>query len=230
MKKTKLGGISSVIVGLLYFLTVIIVLLSPPGANPVVDHVTYMNQLIAVHYILAILGVLGIMVVLAVSNSLEAFTSKSEWYSYSKIMAIIGFSVLALNNFRQIGIDHELSHEAMAKGGETLDTIVMSWVGLVELSPQGWLDFGFVGLWVLTVGIITYKHSSKKILSGLGVVAGACFILTVIGNVTGISLLVMIGMGLGGLVVMPIWFIANGIGLLKRNKQVVSQQSSNVTV
>jgi len=26
------------------------------------------------------------------------------------------------------------------KGGEVLDTIVLSWAGLVELSPQGWLE------------------------------------------------------------------------------------------
>ncbi|HLO11627.1 MAG TPA: hypothetical protein VK190_05160, partial [Pseudoneobacillus sp.] len=74
MKKTKLGGISAIIVGLFYLLTVIIVLMSPPGENAVVDHVTYMNQLIMVHYILGFLGILGIMVVLTISKTIEGQT------------------------------------------------------------------------------------------------------------------------------------------------------------
>lgn len=218
MKKTKLGGFAALIVGVLYLLTVVIVLLSPPGENAVVDHVTYMNRLVAVHYILGFIGVLGIMVVLAISNSLEKFTIASEWYSYTKIMAIIGFSLLAINNFRQVGLDHELSHEAMMKGGVVLDTIVMSWAGLVELSPQGWLDFGFVGIWILTVGFFTVKNLNRNIISIFGILGGTCFILTVLGNVTGISVLVMIGMGLGGLIIVPLWFISFGILLIKRDQ------------
>jgi hypothetical protein len=218
MKKTKLGGIAALIVGVLYLLTVVIVLFSPPGENAVVDHVTYMNSLVAVHYILGFIGVLGIMVVLAISNSLEKFTIASEWYSYTKVMAIIGFSLLAINNFRQVGLDHELSHEAMMKGGVVLDTIVMSWAGLVELSPQGWLDFGFVGIWILTVGFFTVKNLNRNIISIFGIVGGTCFILTVLGNVTGISVLVMIGMGLGGLIIVPLWFISFGILLIKRDQ------------
>jgi hypothetical protein len=220
MKKTKLGGISAIIVGFLYILTVVIVLTSPPGENPLIDHVTYMHRLIAIHYILGFLGVLGIMVVMAVSTSIEQYTESGEWYPYTKVMAVIGFAVLALNNFRQIGIDHQLSHDAVTKGGEVLDTIVISWAGLVELSPQGWLDFGFVGLWIFSVNYISMKNNEKKYLSILGMLAGLLFIFTVIGNVTGISLFVMIGMGLGGLVLVPMWFIISGVILLKRNRQL----------
>ncbi|WP_413299520.1 hypothetical protein AA0X95_16050 [Bacillus sp. 1P10SD] len=222
MKKTRLGGISALIVGFLYILTVVIVLVSPPGENPVVDHVTYINRLVAVHYILGFLGVLGIMVVLAISNRLEKYTESSEWYPYSKVMAIIGFALLAINNFRQVGMDHELSHEAMMKGGVVFETIVTSWAGLVELSPQGWVDFGFVGLWIFTVGIITNKYLNKKVLSILGMVGGACFILTVLGNVSGITVLVMVGMGLGGLIIVPIWFISFGILLVKSDNAIPS--------
>ncbi|WP_442598646.1 hypothetical protein [Neobacillus sp. D3-1R] len=217
MKKTTLGGISAILVGLLYLLTVIIVLLSPPGENAVVDHVTYMNQLILVHYILGFLGILGVMVVLTLSRTIEKQTSHSEWYPYSKVMAIIGFALLAINNLRQTGLDHELSHEALHTGGAVLDTIVLAWAGLVELSPQGWLDFGFVGIWIFTVSVFSLKRNNQKLLSYLGLIGGSCFILTVLGNVTGLSLLVMIGMGLGGLVIVPAWFIYNGALLLKKS-------------
>ncbi|MEH7094884.1 hypothetical protein [Neobacillus vireti] len=229
MKKTRLGGISAVIVGVLYLLTVVIVLTSPPGENPVIDHITYMNKLIAVHYVLGILGVLGIMVVLAISNKIEPYTLSSEWYPYTKVMAIIGFALLALNNLRQIGLDHELSHKAMAKGGVVFDTIILAWAGLVELSPQGWLDFGFVGLWIFTVSLITFTHTKQKFLSVIGWIGGSCFILTVIGNVTGISLLVMIGMGLGGLVVVPLWFVLYGTILIKKNTTLETTESSIIS-
>ncbi|RHW36160.1 hypothetical protein D1B33_10995 [Lysinibacillus yapensis] len=214
MKKTRLGGISAILVGICYLLTVIVVLLSPPGENAVIDHVTYMNQLMLVHYILGALGILGIMVVLTISRTLENQTKNSEWYPYSQVMAIIGFALLAINNFRQTGLDHELSHDAVHAGGAVLDAVVIGWVGLVELSPQGWIDFGFVGIWMITVSVYYFKIS--KNLSVLGFIGGSCFILTVLGNITGFSPLVMIGMGVGGLVIVPAWFMYNGVLLLKK--------------
>jgi hypothetical protein len=105
------------------------------------------------------------------------------------------------------------------KGGEVLDTIVLSWAGLVELSSQSWLDFGFVGIWITTVSLITLVHQKRRYLSVLGLVAGMCFIMTVVGNVTGVSVLVTIRMGLGGLVVVPIRFISFGFILIKNNKR-----------
>jgi len=41
---------------------------------------------------------------------------------------------------------------------------------------------------------------------------------TVVGNVTGVSVLVTIRMGVGGLVVVPIWFISLGFILIKNHK------------
>jgi hypothetical protein len=228
MKRTKLGGISAIMVGLLYITTVVIVLISPPGDNPVVDHVTYMKKLILVHYALGFLGVLGIMVVLAMTSTIEEYTKTNEWYPYTKVMALIGFAVLALNNLRQIGIDHQLSHDAVSKGGAVLETVVMSWAGLVELSPQGWLDFGFVGLWILTINIIMFRNTKRRFLPVLGMISGLLFIMTVFGNVTGLSSLVMIGMGLGGLVLVPIWFIVNGFILIKRDTTIQLNQSTAV--
>ncbi|WP_316572261.1 hypothetical protein [Neobacillus sp. YIM B06451] len=172
MKKTTLGGISAILAGLCYLLTVILVLISPPGKNAVVDHVTHMYKLMLVHYILGFLGILGIMVVLTMSRTIEKQSALSEWYPYSKVMAIIGFALLAINNFRQTGLDHELSHEAMHAGGEVFNAVVIGWVGLVELSPQGWVDFGFVGIWILTVSVFSFH--SNKLGSYLGLIGGSC--------------------------------------------------------
>ncbi|OCA82239.1 hypothetical protein A8F94_20200 [Bacillus sp. FJAT-27225] len=227
MEKTKLGGASAILVGIFYLLTVILVLLSPPGENAVADHVTHMYPLMAVHYLLGFLGVFGIMVVLTISRTIKKQTSGSEWYPYSKVMAVIGFALLAINNFRQTGLDHELSHDAMQSGGPVLESVVIGWVGLVELSPQGWIDFGFVGIWILTVSVFSLKRNNQKVLSYLGLLGGTCFILTVLGNVTGLSILVMAGMGLGGLVVVPAWFIYYGILLLKKPDSPASLSSSN---
>ena len=229
MEKTKLGGISAILVGLCYLLTVIFVLLSPPGENAVVDHVTHMYQLMAVHYLLGFLGVLGIMVVLTISRTLEKQTASSEWYPYSKVMAIIGFALLAINNFRQTGLDHELSHDSMHAGGAVLDAVVIGWVGLVEFSPHGWIDFGFVGIWILTVSVYSLKLNNQKLLSYLGYFGGSCFIITVLGNVTGLSFLVMIGMGLGGLVFVPAWFIYYGVILLKKSN-LPTKLSTNIDI
>lgn len=74
-----------------------------------------------------------------------------------------------------------------------------------------------------TLGAMTLKRKKQKLLSILGMLSGSCFIITVLGNVTGLSFLVQIGMGLGGLILVPAWFISNGILLLK------GMQTSNET-
>jgi hypothetical protein len=228
--KTKLGGISAILIGLLYLVTVLVILMSPPGENAVVDHVSHMYKLIIAHYALGFIGIFGIMFVLTISRTIEHLTLDSEWYPFSKTMAIIGFALLAINNLRQTGMDHELSHEALHTGGAVLDTVVVAWTGLAELSPQGWIDFGFVGIWIFTVSLINLKKNNQKLLSYLGMIGGSCFIITVLGNVIGQSLLVMIGMGLGGLIVVPAWFIYNGVLLIKKNNLARTKQSTTINI
>ncbi|HYK75242.1 MAG TPA: hypothetical protein VEV44_19265 [Pseudoneobacillus sp.] len=226
MESTRLGGFSAILLGLCYVLTVIFVLLSPPGENAVVDHVTYMNKLISVHYILGFAGLFGIMAVLTISKTLEKHLVYSEWFPYTKVMAIIGFALLSINNFRQVGMDHELAHQAMNTGGTVYDTIVLAWAGLVELSPQGWIDFGFVGIWILTVSLYSLKYINRKAHSLIGIVGGSCFILTVMGNVFGVQLLVMFGMGLGGLIMVPLWFLLTGSSLIKNHNKTITTSNT----
>ena len=117
----------------------------------------------------------------------------------------------------------------MHAGGAVLDAVVIGWVGLVEFSPHGWIDFGFVGIWILTVSVYSLKLNNQKLLSYLGYCGGSCFIITVLGNVTGLSFLVMIGMGLGGLVFVPAWFIYYGVILLKKSN-LPTKLSTNIDI
>ncbi|MBB6452676.1 hypothetical protein HNQ94_001122 [Salirhabdus euzebyi] len=210
--------VSSCIVGILYLLTVMMILFSPPGDNAVIDHVEHGTKLILAHYFLGFLGFFGIAVVMKSSSFLKA---KYEFLDYTKILAIIGFGLLSINNLRQIGVDHDLAHQAIHHGAGYYDFTVFFWRGLVELSPQGWVDFGFVGLWLITLNYLFLKEKTIHFVhSVVGMVLGACFVITVLGNVISVSLLTQLGMGLGGTILAPIYFVWLGLALLKRQTAI----------
>jgi len=219
-KLSMFSVVSSIMVGILYFSMVTLFILVPAGENPVIDHHEQKVLLIVGHYLLAFLGFFGMAAVLAISKRLV--DNPTDLHVFTKLIALIGFALMAINNFRQAGLDHDLSHEAVMKGGDVLDTVSISWAGLVELSPDGWIDFGGVGLWMFIFSLSTFRNEkfSKK-LSILGLIAGSCLMITVLGNVIGFQPFVVAGIGIGGLTVIPLWFIFQGAGLYQLLKSKV---------
>lgn len=215
MKRTRFGAYAAFSVGIFFFLSVLTILLTSPGPGSLIDHMTYIYATIGMHYMLGLTGILGVMVVLAVSRMMEEHHGSSEWFTYAKFMGLIGFALLATNNFRQIGLDYEMLHQAQ-EPGQTQQSIDLAWAGIIELSPKGWLDFFLIGTWILTVSWKACRSDRKQTFYRLtGIIAALSFWLIVLGNMGEYSLLVLIGMGVGGLVMVPIWFGLNGLKLLR---------------
>jgi hypothetical protein len=211
------GAICSILAGLLYIGMVTLFIVVPVGANAVVDHHHYANILNVGHFLLAFLGLAGLAAVPALTERVSI--NPSSFLSFTRTVAMIGFALMSVNNFRQTGLDHPLAHEAMMKGGDVLDTVVIGWAGFVELSPDGWLDFGGVGLWIIALSFTALRMGTVyRKVSVLGLVAGVCLLLTVLGNAIGFQPLVVMGIGIGGLTVIPAWFVTNGILQLKQKQ------------
>lgn len=220
----KFGAITSILAGVMYIGMVLVFMLTPVGENAVIDHHHYYAILNVGHFLLAALGLCGLAAVPAITKSVTE--KPSEFLSFSKLIAMIGFALMSINNFRQTGIDHQLAHEAVGYGGAVLDAVVIGWAGFVELSPDGWIDFGGVGLWILAVSYAALKAGKfNKWLSFLGFVAGTCLLITVLGNSIPFQQMVVIGIGLGGLSVIPLWFILQGIRLLRSRVEVHTSQN-----
>ncbi|PLR99252.1 hypothetical protein CVD19_02760 [Bacillus sp. T33-2] len=193
-------------------------ILVPVGANAVEDHHHYYTILNVGHFLLAFLGLCGIAAVPAITK--HVVDEPSEFVSFSKMIATIGFALMSINNFRQSGLDHDLAHDAVTHGDDVLDAVIIGWAGLVELSPDGWIDFGGVGLWILSISYVALRNKTQTSkMNYLGFVSGTCLVITVIGNALSFQPLVVLGVGIGGLTVIPLWFILQGVKLQKVNKQ-----------
>lgn len=164
-KANRFGAISSIAAGVLYVAMVILFIVVPVGANAVIDHHHYANILNVGHFLLAFLGLAGLAAVPALTE--KAAGEPSPFLAFTRTVAMIGFALMSINNFRQTGLDHQLAHEAVTKGGDVLDAVIIGWAGFVELSPDGWLDFGGVGLWLLALSI-TVLRSGASPASGSG--------------------------------------------------------------
>jgi len=230
MKRTRIGAFAAFAVGSFFFLSVLTILVTSPGPGSLIDHMTYIYATIGMHYLLGLTGILGVMAVLAVSRMMEEHHGASEWFTYAKFMGLIGFALLATNNFRQIGLDYEMLHQAK-EPGQTAQSTDLAWAGIIELSPKGWLDFFLIGTWILTVSWKAFRSDQKRTFYRLtGIIAALSFWLIVLGNMGEFSLLVLLGMGVGGLVMVPIWFSLNGFRLLKFDRSQKSKPIENERV
>ncbi len=218
----KLGGICAVIMGVLYVLVGITYLLLPEAqkGGPEIEDLakallsTNQNPILTIllNVEFALIGVIAFAAVPAISGLVQ--TVNEGWARWTRNLAYLGFAVLAINYFRAIALTPWRA-EAFAAGDASTRAAIVG-VGPILIDPQGWLSFGGVGLWFLVVNILALRGGKlPKVLGIIGIVGAISYGLVVAGNVTGITLLVMIAAGLGGIIVGPIWFIWIGVRLLR---------------
>jgi len=218
----KLGGICAVIVGILYVLVGITYLLLPEAQKGGPEIEDFAKILLSVNqnpiltmllYVeFALIGILAFAAVPAISGLVQ--TVNEDWARWTKNLAYLGFAVLAINYFRAIALTPWRA-EAFAAGDASTRAAIAG-VGPILIDPQGWLSFGAVSLWLLVVNILALREGKlPKLLGIIGIVGAILYALVVAGNVTGITLLIMIAAGLGGIIVGPIWFIWIGVRLLR---------------
>ena len=218
----KLGGICSIIVGILYVLVGITYLLLPeaqkggPEIEDFAKALLSINQnpalLILLNVEFALIGIFAFAAVSAISGLVQ--TVNEGWARWTRNLAYLGFAVLAINYFRAIALTPWRA--AAFAAGDASTRAAIAGIGSVYIDPQGWLSFGAVGLWFLVVNILALRGGMlPKVLSSIGILASIMLGLVVAGNVLGIVILNMIAAGLGGIILGPIWYIWIGVRLSK---------------
>ena len=214
---SKLGGNCSILLGILYLVIGITYLLLPADQKQTsaVDKflpsfVENPTTQIIQWWGFALSGLVAIAVVLAVSESVRS--ENEGWMRWTNNLAVIGFAVVAINNFRNLGFQPGLARAYVEGDAVTKTAIEVS--GPYSLDPQGWLGFGAVGLWVLVVSLLALRAGTwPKLLTYIGIATAAAYWLIVAGFVSNQEMLFTIGAALGGIVLAPIWYIWIGLRL-----------------
>jgi len=214
---SKLGGNCSILLGILYLVIGVTYLLLPAdqkqtsaldkflisfAQNPTTQTIQF--------WVFALSGLIGIAVVLAVSESVRS--ANEGWIRWTSKLAVLGFAVVAINNFRNIAFQPGRA-TAYLKGDAVTKTVI-ELSGPFSLDPQGWMGFGAVGLWVLVVSLLALRAGTwPKLLTYVGIATAVAYWLIVVGSVLNQEALFTIGAALGGIILAPIWYIWAGLRL-----------------
>jgi hypothetical protein len=214
---SKLGGNCSLLLGVSYLLIGVTYLLLPADQKQTSatdkfllsfaqDPTTQMIQF----WVFALSGLLGIAVVLALSESVRS--ANEGWVRWTSILASLGFAVVAINNFRNIAFQPARAMAYLKGDAAARAAIELS--GPFGLDPQNWLGFGAVGLWVLVVSLLALRAGAwPKLLTYAGLATAVAYWLIVVGSVLNLETLFTLAAALGGIVLAPIWYIWAGLKL-----------------
>jgi hypothetical protein len=141
----------------------------------------------------------------------ERFRRLSEgWILWARNLALLAFAVTATNEFTILAVWPERAAAYVAGDSATRATIAL--LPLLPLDPHGWLLYGGVGIFVFIVSLFALRAGAvPRILGAIGLGAGILLCLAVAGFVLDNETLISIAAGLGGVLLLPIWFIWMGL-------------------
>jgi len=217
---SKLGGTCSILAGVTLIVAAVVYLLLPPdqqdaaGIPPgrFLASLAHNSTLSMVFYsILALYSLVGIAAVLAISASVRAV--HDGWVRWTSTLAIIGFAVNAVDWLRRLALDPARA-AAYVQGDAAVKAALTVPGALQGLDPQAWFRFGVVGFWVLVVSLLALRSGMwPKLLASLGVAVAITYWLIVASNLLQIQLFTAIVAGVGGVILLPIWYIWLGLRL-----------------
>jgi hypothetical protein len=130
-------------------------------------------------------------------------------------LAYLSFGVTAMDNVRLVVFLPKLAAAHAAADATAQATLAMNKT-LLGLDPATVLRFGALGAWILTVSLLGRRRGTvPRGAAAAGVATAATLGLTVIGMSLELKPLIMLGAGLGGFLLLPLWFIWIGLTLRK---------------
>jgi Domain of unknown function (DUF4386) len=216
---SKLGGTCSILTGVTIIVTAVLYLLLPPEQQDacrcpdrfLTSMAPNSTLYIAEYGVFALYSLLAIAAVLAISASVRA--ANEGWVRWSSTLAIIGLAVTAIDALRRVALDPARA-AAYVQGDAAVKAALTVPGALQGLDPQGWLRFGAFGFWVLVVSLLALRGGTwPKVLASLGIVGAILYWLVVVGQVFQTPTLIALIAGLGGVVLLPIWYIWLGLRL-----------------
>ena len=219
MKENSLntvGGTGAMLAGVTYILVGLTFFLDPAGsASSTAEFFTLFAENPAMHLLghgaFGLAGVFMLAAVPAISQQVQR--TNEGLVRWTSTLAIVGFALTAVGNFRAAANDL-IGARAFVSGDAVAQTAIVEAARLGNLDPQGWLQFGAVGVWFLTISVLAYRQEIwPRALVFLGIASAVLYWFVPLGRVLELELLDAIAAGLGGVVIGPIWLIWLGVRL-----------------
>jgi hypothetical protein len=219
----RTGSVCAILLGISYVVAGLTYLLLPAeqkGGTLLHNPEKYLSSLaqgstllVSNHLILGIGALLGLAVVVAVSD--WARSLKAGWMMWIGSLGYLGFAVTAVDNFQIAALDPMRAHQ-FVRADPVTRTVIAVTNPIISIDPQMWLSFGLTGIWILAVSWLGFRTKSLPGLHGiLGVVVAAAYLFIEIGSVLESQFLLLFAAGVGGLVIGPIWYAWLGLALWK---------------
>jgi hypothetical protein len=213
----KLGGTCSILVGVSYIVVGIAYLLLPAeqkaGADPGPFLASFAQSPLMTtleYWGFALGAVFALAVVPAISDRVRS--ANEGWVRWTNTLATVGFAVAAVQYFRYLAL-YPANAAAYATGDAATRAAVAANQATMALDPNGWLDFGGVGLWFLVINLLALRGGQwPKTLAYVGIAGAIAYWLVVAGFVFEIGLFVTIAAA-AAIVLGPIWYIWVGLTL-----------------
>jgi len=135
---------------------------------------------------------------------------------WTKKLAYVGFSVLALANFKVLTVKPNMA-EVYSAAAESEKNIILTMDPYISFSPNGIIIHGFVGLWILLISILAIRRQRGSIFCNfMGVILGGVLILMTVPVLTPLFAAVL--NTVEGLLAF-LWFGLTGIFMVKCGKE-----------
>jgi len=216
---SRLGGVCSIIVGILYVLIGVTFLLVPAdqqGGTAMEDLVRFLpsfhknpTAMTLLYWEFALGAILAIAAVPAISGLVRSVNE--GWTRWASNLAFFGFAVVAIYYFQMLAIAPSRAAAFVAGDASTRAALAVP----MGVDPQFVLRYGVVGFWIFVVNIMALKGGElPKVLAVVGILAAILYWLLGFSDLLGVaSTLRRIIAVAGGMIAGPIWYIWVGVRL-----------------
>ncbi|MCK4897983.1 MAG: DUF4386 family protein [Anaerolineales bacterium] len=219
----KLGGICSILVGILYLVVAVNYFLLPAGQQAGASSSQFFASvaesstgLVIQSWVLALGALLAIAAVMAISDLVRS--ANEGLIRWTSTLAIIGFAVQAVQSL--MIQDHTPRLAAGYVQADPSAQAALEVMGPRGLDPELWMVLGAVGLWVLVVNRLALRGGQLPTgLAYVGMALGIAYALAVAGVVLQFPILSAITAGLAGIILAPIWYIWTGLVLRRMSTE-----------
>jgi hypothetical protein len=211
----KLGGVCSILLGGSYILVGLFHSLIPmeqraAATNPGAFYISF-NQSptfsLLEWWALALGALLAFGAVPAISERVRMVAE--GWVRWVTGLALLGFATVAMIEFHNIA-RHPIVASIYVQSPEVARAAIAA-EPLLFIDPHGWLRFGVVGLWLLTVNVLAIRGGiGPRVLGYLGIAGAFLYWMLVAGFVTSNETFIALVAIVGGALV-SLWYIWTGV-------------------